>query len=177
MRLALAVVLAVGCGGGAAETKPPETNKSLRSQMTISQFAKRADALAVDMIGGSDGALKPDGHNDAAFDATVRGPLIALLVDAEDDNSWQWDTYTGLQNVPVEMKALAPQGSLTGGIRVFENGLPLNNPDGSFVITDDKEHHLVLYISDNGAFQPGAKFKLFGETPDHKIVEGPVAKF
>ena len=174
MRIVLVLVLVLG---GCGPDKPAEPPKSLRSQMTISQFAKRADALAVDKIGGADGALKPDGKNDAAFDATIQGPLVALAVTCENDNSWQWDTYVGLQNVPAEMKALAPKGNLTGGIGVFENGQPLNGLDGSFVLSDDKPHKVILYISDNGAFQPGSRFKLYGETPDHKIVEGPIAKF
>ncbi len=173
-KLAVLALLAA-CGGGAADVKNPTDTKP--SGAAITQFAKRDDALKVDKIGGADGQLGPDGHNDAAFDATIRGPAVGVLVFAESDNSWQWDTYVGIQDVPVQMRALVPKGSMTGGIGVFENGKPLNGPNGSFVLLDDKEHHVVVYISDNGAFQPGSAFKMLAETPDHKIIESPVAKF
>jgi hypothetical protein len=75
------------------------------------------------------------------------------------------------------MLALAPKGNMTGGIGVFENDKSLNGPDGSFVLSDDKEHHLVVYIADNGAFTPGSSFKMLAETAEHKIIESPVAKF
>lgn len=173
MKRAIVFVL-VACGGPSEPAKPPPPPSA---NVTFSQFAKRDDAMKVDMVGPADGALKPDGHPDAAFDVTLRGPIIALLVDSENDNSWQWDTYTGLQTVPVEMQALAPKGSMTGGIGVFENGKPINDPNGGLLIDDEKEHHLVIYIADNGAFQAGSSFKIYGETKDHKIVHGPVAKF
>lgn len=176
MKKLAGLVLLAACGGGSTDVKNPNDAKP-NDGAAITQFSKRDDALKVDKIGGADGQLTPDGHNDASFDVTIRGPIVGILVYGEGDNSWQWDTYVGIQDVPAQMRALVPKGSMTGGIGVFEGGKPLNNPNGSFVLLDDKEHHLVVYISDNGAFQPGSAFKMVAETPAHKIIESPVAKF
>jgi hypothetical protein len=181
---AIAVLVALSlaeCGGGGDEGGGPKAPNDVKpasaKEAAITEFKKRDDSQKVDKIGGADGQLAPDGKMDAAFDATIRGPLIGLLVDSEGDSAWQWDTYVGTQEVPAQMKALAPKGMMTGGLGVFENGNPLNKPDGSLTITDDAEHHVVIFISDTGAFIPGASFKLLGETPDHKVIEGPVAKY
>lgn len=169
------VLVLGGCGGGEPAKNPNDTKPAAGAAPAITQFEKRADKA--DMIGGSDGSFKPDGHPDQAFDAAFHGPIVSLVILSVNDNAYQWDTYTGLQTIPASMHALVPKGHQTGGIGVYEAGKLLNNPDGSFAMTDDKEHHVVIYLSDNGAFQPGASFKLLAETPDHKIVEGPVTKF
>ena len=184
MRTLCVVILGMGlaaCGGGGDEsggTKTPNDVKTTAGQpAAITQFVKRDDSLKVDKVGPSDGALTPDGKMDAAFDVTIRGPVISVLVDSADDDKWQWDTYTKVNDVPASMKAFAAGGAFTGQVAVFENGKVLNNPDGSVEIKDNVEHHVVVYIADTGAFVAGAAFKIYAEGADHKIVEGPVLKY
>lgn len=179
---AMVLCVSVSCGGGGEDgggmVKNPNDVKPTSGQpAAITKFEKNANSQKVDKVGGADGQLTPDGKMDAAFDVTIRGPIIAILVDSEGDAAWQWDTYVGIQEVPVQMKALAPKGAMTGGIGVFENDKSINKADGSFAIEDNNEHHLTIYIADTGAFTPGSGFRLYAETPDHKIVEGPVAKY
>lgn len=183
-KLPLLLLFAISaCGGGADEAGGPKnpgdvkTTEGAAQPAAITQFAKRDDSLKVDKIGPANGQLKPDGKNDAAFDVTLRGPVVALLIDAADESQWQWDTYTGTSDVPVAMKAFAPGGAMTGEIGVFENDKALNNADGSCQIKDAAEHHLVVYVADTGAFTPGAKFKILAETPDHKVIEGPTLTY
>ena len=176
----LGIVL-MACGGGddtGGGAKNPNDVKTTSGQpAALTGFAKRDDTLKVDKIGPSDGALKPDGKMDASFDVTVRGPVISLLIDSADDDKWQWDTYTKVNDVPAAMHAFAPGGALTGQIGIFEGDKLLNKEDGSFALTDNAEHKLTVYVSDTGAFVAGAKFKVYAETPDHKIVEGPVVVY
>jgi hypothetical protein len=172
----------LACGGGGDDaggggTKTPNDVKTTSaSAAAITAFAKRDDSQKVDKVGVM-ASFKPDGKNDAAFDVTVKGPLIALLIDAADDSQWQWDTYTGQNDVPKDMKAFAPGGAQTGDLGIFEGDKNLNAADGSFKLDDDKEHKLSIYIVDTGAFSAGAKFKILGETPDHKVVEGPTITY
>lgn len=164
----------VGCAPEPAKPPPLSSDKG---PPAILELKKRDDALKVDKVGPSDGDLAPNGKMDATFDATVRGPILALLLDAEGDSLWQWDTYVGLQTVPVQMKALQPKGGLSGGIGVFENGQLLSAKDGQLRIDDDRVHHLVLYVDDNGEFKPGAGFKLYAETADHQVIESQIVTF
>lgn len=174
------IVGLLGCGGGDDTTggakNPSDVKTTSASAAAITAFAKRDDSQKVDKVGVM-ASFKPDGKNDAAFDVTVKGPLIALLIDAADDSQWQWDTYTGTNDVPKDMKAFAPGGAQTGDLGIFEGDKNLNAADGSFKLDDDKEHKLTIYIVDTGAFTPGAKFKILGETPDHKVVEGPTITY
>ena len=177
------VVLGCGCGGGGDDAggggakNPNDVKTTGGTPAAITAFTKRDDSLTVDQIGPSDGALKPDGKMDAAFDVTIRGPVISVLIDSADDDKWQWDTYTKTDDIPAGMKAFAAGGAFTGQVGVFEADKVLNKDDGSFALADGNEHKLVVYVSDTGAFVAGAKFKIYAETPDHKIVEGPVVTY
>lgn len=175
----LGLGLLVACGGddtaGGAKN-PSDVKTTAATPAAITAFAKRDDSQKVDKIGVM-ASFKPDGKNDAAFDVTVKGPLIALLIDAADDSTWQWDTYTGTNDIPAAMKPFAPGGSQTGDLGIFEGDKLLNAADGSFKLDDDKEHKLTIYIVDTGAFSAGAKFKILGETPDHKVIEGPTITY
>lgn len=178
--IGVGLVTLIGCGGGdgGGGTKTPNDVKTTSgSQAAISAFAKRDDSGKVDKIGPSDGNLKPDGKMDVTFDLTIKGPVIAILVDSADDDKWQWDTYTKLNDIPADMKAFAPGGALTGAIGVYEGDKLLNNEDGSFGLKDDAEHKLTIYIADTGAFVAGAKFKVYAETADHKVLQGPTVTF
>lgn len=187
--IACVLILATAaCGGAAAEgPKNPGTLTNTpplagSSKASISGFAKRADSLKVDKIAGNDGNLKPDGRSDAAFDVTLRGPIVALYLfstndKGEPDGSWQYDTIVGKQAYPAAIKSLVAAGGMTAGIGVFEGDKVLNKDDGSFALSDAAEHKVSVYFSDIGAFQPGAHFKLVAETPDHELVSSNVIAY
>lgn len=188
----LAVTLAVpftafACGGGGAlEGKPADAPTTTGTtgpvaEAKVKSFDKSPDMLKVDKIGGSDGALKGDGNNDAAFTAEVDGNFVSIFVVTTDasgkpDGNFQWDTLIANQDMPPEMKGLVKTGGMTGGIGVFENGQVVNKPDGSLAPMSGP-HKLDIYISNVGAFTAGAHFQLLLEKPDHTMVKGPVAAF
>ena len=184
--LMTAVALACG-GGGTLEGKPADVPTTSGSAPTtaggakLTAFAKSPDSLKVDKIGGSDGSLKADGTMDAAFTLELEGPVLALFIVTTDatgtpDGNYQWDTVVATQEMPPEMKGLVKTGGMTGGLGVFENGQPINKPDGSLpVITG--AHKLDVYVSNTGAFQPGAHFRIMAEQPDHTIVKSPIATY
>lgn len=184
--LTTAVALACG-GGGALEGKPADVPTAGSATpppsggAKVTTFAKSPDSLKVDKIGGSDGSLKPDGTMDAAFTVDVEGPFVAVFVVTTDaagtpDGNYQWDTVVATQEMPPEMKGLVKTGGMTGGVGVFENGQPLNKPDGSLP-TITGAHKLDLYVSNTGAFEPGTHFRVMVEQPDHTIVKSPVVTY
>jgi len=184
--LMTAVALACG-GGGTLEGKPADVPTTSGSAPTtaggakLTAFAKSPDSLKVDKIGGSDGSLKADGTMDAAFTLELEGPVLALFIVTTDatgtpDGNYQWDTVVATQEMPPEMKGLVKTGGMTGGLGVFENGQPINKADGSLpAITG--AHKLDVYVSNTGAFQPGAHFRIMAEQPDHTIVKSPIATY
>lgn len=186
-KLACVLVLAAAaCGGGATPEGPknpgdvtPPTGGPAKP--AVMGFAKRADSLKVDKIGGNDGNLKPDGRNDAAFDVTLKGPLVAIFLfsvneKGDPDGSWQYDTIVGTQEYPSTLKSYVSKGGMTAGIGVFENDKIVNKDDGSISIADG-EHKVQLYLSDIGAFQPGSRFKLMAEAADHSILSSEVVTY
>lgn len=191
--LLLATCLAVpltafACGGGGTlEGKPADSPTTTGSSAAatgdtkVKSFDRSAEMLKVDKIGGSDGALKGDGSNDAAFTAEVEGPILSIFVVTTDaagkpDGSFQWDTKIANEEMPPEMKGLVKTGGMTGGLGIFENGQVVNKPDGSLAPMSGT-HKLDLYISNVGAFVAGAHFQILVEKPDHTMVRGPVAAF
>jgi hypothetical protein len=186
-KLAYVLVLAAAaCGGGGGGSvdgpkNPGDVTPPTASKPAVMGFAKRADSLKVDKVAGNDGNLKPDGRNDAAFDVTLRGPLVALFLfstneKGDPDGSWQYDTIVGTQDYPATLKSYVAKGGMTSGIGVFEGDKLLNKDDGSLAV-DDKEHKVVIYLSDIGAFQPGSHFKLMAEAADHSILSSDVVTY
>ena len=184
--LMTAVALACG-GGGTLEGKPSDVPTSGSNTAPpagggkVTTFAKSPDSLKVDKIGGSDGSLKPDGTMDAAFTADVEGPILSIFVVTTDatgtpDGNYQWDTVVATQDMPPEMKGVVKTGGMTGGVGVFENGQPINKPDGSLP-TITGTHKYDLYVSNTGAFQPGAHFRIMAEQPDHTMLKGPIVTY
>jgi hypothetical protein len=172
----------LACGG--AEGAAPQTPADVATPAppAITAFVKRADSQQVDKIGGNDGNLKPDGFKDAAFDVTLRGPIVALYMfstndKGEPDGSWQWDTRVADEAFPSALKSFRPKGGMTGAIGVFEGEKVLNAANGSFNLPAGSEKKVVVYVADQGAFQAGAHFKLVAEGPDHTIVDGPVLTY
>lgn len=187
-KLALMLVLgAAACGGGGGIPEVPKNPGDVvtppaAGKPSISGFAKRADSLKVDKIGGNDGNLKPDGRNDASFDVALRGPLVALFLfsvndKGEPDGSWQYDTIVSTQKYPDAIKSFVAKGGMTSGIGVFESDKVLNKEDGSFALSDAAEHKVQVYFTDIGAFQPGAKFKLMAEAADHTVLSSDVITY
>ena len=179
--------VAFACGGGGSlEGKPADSPTTTTSggpvvEAKIKAFDKSPDMLKVDKIGGSDGALKGDGSNDAAFSVEVDGSFLSIFVVTTDaagkpDGNFQWDTLIANQEMPPEMKGLVKTGGMTGGLGVFENGQVVNRPDGSLAPMSGS-HKLDIYISNVGAFVAGAHFQIMLEKPDHTMVKGPVAAF
>lgn len=187
--IACMLILATAACGGAGGEGPKNagtltngTPPAGSSKPAISNFAKRADSLKVDKIAGNDGNLKPDGRNDAAFDVTLRGPIVALYLfstndKGEPDGSWQYDTIVGKQAYPAALKSLVAAGGMTAGMGVFEGDKVLNRDDGAFELSDTAEHKVSVYFSDIGAFQPGAHFKLVAETADHALLSSNVVAY
>jgi hypothetical protein len=173
----------LACGGGAEEAAPKSpADVAKPAPPAITAFAKRADSQQVDKIGGNDGNLKPDGFKDAAFDVTLRGPIIALYLfstndKGEPDGSWQWDTRVANEAFPDALKSFRPKGGMTGAVGVFEGDQALNAANGGFTLAAGSEKKVVVYVADQGAFQAGAHFKLVAEGPDHAIIDGPVLTY
>ncbi|CAN5759096.1 hypothetical protein BH09MYX1_BH09MYX1_34550 [soil metagenome] len=177
---------ALACGGGGSlEGKPADSPTATASgsavEAKIKSFDKSADMLKVGKIGGSDGALKADGSNDAAFSVEVEGSFLAIFVVTTDaagkpDGNFQWDTLIANEDMPSDMKGLVKTGGMTGGVGVFENGQVVNKPDGSLPPMSGS-HKLDIYISNVGAFVAGSHFQLLVEKPDHTMLKGPVATF
>lgn len=179
--------VAFACGGGGSlEGKPVDSptttgTGTAATDVKIKSFDTSADMLKVDKIGGSDGALKGDGSNDAAFTLEVEGSFISIFVVTTDaagkaDGNFQWDTIIANQEMPPEMKGLVKSGGMTGGVGVFENGQVVNRPDGSLPPMSGA-HKLDVYVSNVGAFTAGAHFQVLVEKPDHTMVKGPIAAF
>jgi hypothetical protein len=128
-----------------------------------------SQSLLVDKLGTF--TLPPDGVNDGAFDVTVRGPIVGLVLLSYG----QWNTSMS-QPVPPEIPA---NHSFAGRylLRVDENGQTLNNPDGSLQPIDERVHHLTVYTA-NGGSSPasaysGAHFRFYALLANGHGIQGP----
>lgn len=144
----------------------------------IRAFAVAPDSLKADKIGGTDGAIRPDGSPDAAFTLDVSGTFIAAFVITTDekgtpDHNAQWDTLTANQDMPPAMRGLVKSGGMTSGVGFFEDGQVANQTDGSMARTSG-EHHYQIYLPTNGILAPGVHVQLVLERPDHEVVRSPV---
>ncbi len=183
----IACVLA-GCGGSEPAAKAPDpttTGGAAASSTTgggaVTSFAKAADSLKVDKVGGSDGALAPDGNMDAAFTAEVEGPLAALVVvsvDAQGNptSDFQTDTLVGDQKLPAELASSVKAGKNSAGMGVYEGGKALNAADGSVSIPAGK-HSLTLYFANTGTIASGGSIRLYGVRADQSVVKSAPAAF
>ncbi|CAN5177160.1 hypothetical protein BH09MYX1_BH09MYX1_48750 [soil metagenome] len=179
-------MLAVACAGGGAleghSDSPTSTAAAIApTEAKIVSFERSPDSLRSDKVGGSDGALKPDGANDIGFSAQIEGTFVSILILTTDasgkpDGETQWDTITANEAMPPDLRGLVKSGGMTAGIGVFENGQVVNRPDGSLATTSGS-HRFQLYVSNGPAFAAGAHVQIVVERPDHTVLRGPVVSF
>ncbi len=144
----------------------------------IRAFGVAPDSLKVDKVGGTDGAIRPDGVPDAAFTLDVSGTFVAAFVITTDEKGTpnhdaQWDTLTANQDMPPAMRGLVKSGGMTSGIGFYEDGQVVNQVDGSMARTGG-EHHFQIFLSTNGVLAPGIHLQLVLERPDHEVVRSAV---
>ncbi|MBK6691117.1 MAG: hypothetical protein IPG50_02755 [Myxococcales bacterium] len=181
----LALVLLVGlsaCGGQASETPGakapvpgPATSQATSPDGAIRAFKVGADSLKADKVGGSDGALKPDGSPDHAFTAEIDGPVTAVFLAStnaagEPNGEYQADSVTGVDQIPKDFPLTVRAGMLTAGVGVWEGDKLVNRPDGSIEPLGAGTHRLTLYVASTGILQPGVYVRLYALRPDKSVV-------
>jgi hypothetical protein len=127
-------------------------------------LAVAADSLKPDRV--STFALTADGTADGVFEATVRGPLDALALVMTDPQGQPmggqvWDT--------VAANAVWVLG-------VEENGVLVNNADGSIAPLSGDLHKLRFYANGSGHFVAGQHFRLQG-TAGAASLAGPLVPY
>jgi hypothetical protein len=105
------------------------------------------------------GPIANDGEQDQAFDLVVDGAVESVTLASVDSagrefGTNRWGTATD-----------RPRWQLA----VFEDARPLNQPDGTLRPLSEGTHHLHLYASDNGSFEPGSYFRAYVARPGGKI--------
>jgi hypothetical protein len=185
--VAALVACVTACGGEPKEPKVPGPTTTTTTTTTagaektaITSFAKAPDFLKVDKVGGSDGALKPDGNMDAAYTLEIDGPVTALFVLSSDASGtptgdYDADTLVGGQDIPKEV-GVTLKGHSTAGLGVFEGDKLVSAPDGSLNLGPGK-HKLTVYFANTGVLVPGASVVVFAQGADKAVVKGPVATF
>jgi hypothetical protein len=191
MRVTFAVALAsviVGCGG--SDQPPPQTPANTTTASAtptgagggVRTLAAAPDSLKTDKVGGSDGALKPDGSPDFALNVDLDGPVSAIFllgVDAkgEPTGDYQADTITGLDQLPKDFPIAVRAGMLTAGIGVWEGDKMLSKNDGSIEPLGPGPHKLTLYVASTGVLKPGeSHVRIYVSRPDKSVVKGPFTK-
>jgi hypothetical protein len=185
--LVVSVASIAACGGEQPEPKVPgptttttTTTTAAAEKTTIVAFAKAADSMKVDKVGGSDGALKADGNMDAAYTLEIDGPVAALFVLSSDasgapNGEYDADTLVGAQDLPKDI-GVTLKGRNTAGLGVFEGDKLVSLADGSVTLGAGK-HKLAIYFANTGVLTPGGSVVVFAQAPDKSIVKGPVATF
>jgi hypothetical protein len=188
----LAVTLTMACGGS---EPAPQTAANASSSTAASTASTPAGASAgggirsltvspdsgkVDKVGGSDGALKPDGSPDIVLTADLDGPVASIFListgaNGEPNGDYQADTITGLDQLPKDFPIAVRAGMLTAGIGIFEGDKLVTKPDGSIDLGPGP-HKLNLHIAATGVLQPGTgHVRIYIARPDKTVVKGPVA--
>jgi hypothetical protein len=139
------------------------------------------DSMGVDRVVGTDGVIRTDGRNDAAFDVTVNGPLVSLSLIVTDAQGKAranqiWDTNIGDTPIPSGIGVSHERGAQTWQVGVFEDGTMKNREVGSLPALDGR-HQLRLYASDSGYFHGGVTFRWVLERPDGGLAYGPVFSY
>ena len=185
--LACAATSLAACGGDPKEPKVPgptttttTTTMAAGDKTTVTAFAKAPDSLKVDKVGGSDGALKPDGNMDAAYSVEIDGPVTALFVLSSDasgapNGEYDADTLVGGQDIPKDV-GVTLKGHNTAGLGVFEGDKLVSAADGSLNLPAGK-HKLTIYFANTGVLTPGASVVIFAQGADKSVVKGPVSTF
>jgi hypothetical protein len=186
--VACAAASLAACGGDPKEPKVPGPTTTTTTtttapggdKTTVTAFAKAADSMKVDKVGGSDGALKPDGNMDAAYSVEIDGPVTALFVLSSDasgapNGEYDADTLVGGQDIPKEI-GVTLKGHNTAGLGVFEGDKLVSAADGSLNLPAGK-HKLTIYFANTGVLTPGASVVIFAQGADKSVVKGPVSTF
>ncbi len=185
--LACAAASFAACGGDPQEPKVPgptttttTTTMAPGDKTTVMAFVKTADSMKVDKVGGSDGALKPDGNMDAAYSVEIDGPVTALFVLSSDasgapNGEYDADTLVGGQDIPKEI-GVTLKGHNTAGLGVFEGDKLVSAADGSLNLPAGK-HKLTVYFANTGVLAPGASVVIFAQGGDKTVTKGPVSTF
>jgi hypothetical protein len=144
----------------------------------VTKSAVAPDSHMVDRVSPTDGAIKMDTRNDAAFDLTVTGPITALAIITCDAvgkgvSNQIWDSLVGTTPIPKGMMVSFGSGSQTWQVGVFEGGELVNNADGTIPALAGT-HDLRMYASDSGFFKSGTYFRLIAVLPDGSLTYGPV---
>ena len=195
MRTALALALVMfgatlGCGGGEPAKSPANASTSTATSTSgagtasgnagmVKSFTVGPESGKTDKVGGSDGALKPDGNPDLAFTADVEGPIAALFIisvtaKGEPNGEYQADTIVALDQFPADFPIAQRAGMLTAGIGVWEGGKLLSKDDGSLSIPAGA-HKLDIYVSSTGVLKQGSKVQIWTMRPDKTTSKGPIA--
>jgi hypothetical protein len=144
----------------------------------VTKSAVAPDSHMVDKVSPTDGAIRMDTRNDAAFDLTVTGPISGLAIITCDNNgkginNQIWDSLVGTTPIPKGMMVSLGSGAQTWQVGIFEDGQLVNNADGSLPALSGT-HDLRMYASDSGFFKSGYYFRLIAVLPDGSLTYGPV---
>ena len=83
----------------------------------------------------------------------------------------------GPDQFPPALKSYASQGSGTWALVVYENGVLLNNQNGSLPTIPVGIHDLRIYGSNSNYFNEGQYFRAYGIGTSGQWVEGPVTAY
>lgn len=181
----LLLASSIGCGGPRRAEAPSTTGDTTSVEVNptggrIVALAIAPESLNVDKVGVRAGAIFPDGIRDLAFDLEVYGPLTALYIlstdeHGEPDGIYRVNTLAGESEAASSLGGLLEKGRFSPGLGVFENGQPLNKPDGSLGELPSGRHVLKAYASNSGSLRRGMRIRAFGELLDRSLVKGPIA--
>ncbi|MBN2191804.1 MAG: glycoside hydrolase family 30 protein, partial [Polyangiaceae bacterium] len=161
-----------GLAASTAEIPPP-----VSAGPSVYELVVNSEIVDADLV--SDEEPIADGAIDGVFDVSVRGPFTALVLVTADrygapSEGQQWDTLVDDQPIPENMGSSYAVGASTWVLGVEEDGVLLNQPDGTLLPLSADVHTLRLYAADSGYFAQGQRFRLYGVTPDGLAVPGPI---
>jgi hypothetical protein len=178
----------VACGGGgtpegggptAPTTGPTGPTATTAAATPGLSLAWSPDSRKVDKVGGTDGALSPDGTKDVVCIADVEGPATALFIAAvtskgEPTGDFQADTLVGGQALPIELSLAGAAGKESAGLVAFEGDKLLNAPDGSLRALSPGPHKLTIYMNDHAAIKDG--IRLFVQRADGSLAKSTILR-
>jgi hypothetical protein len=182
MSRTILILWLAGCGGRSHFDSRGDTDDPIGEPGDPAILDMRIAEARMDVVAPADDGLHPDGESDAAFQVTVRGPLVslALLTTGDDGASCcgqQWDTVVRDEPIPSGMASGFSSGAETWVLGVSEDDVLWNRADGSLETIGPEEVDLVLHASASGYFCWGNFFQARGETEDGEVLTGPVVEW
>lgn len=143
---------------------PEPRNAQGLSATSIEAFS--VGAATADITSRRPGPIASDSLPDQSFDLVVEGEVWSILVASVDSAGRPYGTHRWGTN-DYDPTAVAANYDLLAipktawQLAVLENAAPRNDEKGGLRHLGGGVHHLRLYASDSGAFQPGSYFRAY----------------